>query len=163
MQALNHENNAHHLHFSTEMGQHLEEDSFTENLIFSDEAMLHLYGKVNRHNMRTWGTENLHAAFEQMRDSLKLNVLCAISNKKVYEPFFFAMSAVTGTSYFTMMQEWLMLQVDDNSNFFIYQQDGASPHYHHPVAVIQSTFVPVLDQMHNSSRPGAALLATKVT
>jgi len=42
----------------------------------------------------------------------------------VYEPFLFTKSTVTGTSYLDMLQEWLMPQVEDDSDDFIHQQDG---------------------------------------
>jgi hypothetical protein len=47
LQALTHDDKAkaHHLQFCTKMQQHLEEDSFTEKVIFSDEAMLYLHGR----------------------------------------------------------------------------------------------------------------------
>jgi hypothetical protein len=53
--------------------------------------------------------------------------------EKVYRSFFFAESTVTGTSYLDMTQEWLMTQLDDDRDDFIYQQDGAPAHYHHLV------------------------------
>jgi hypothetical protein len=51
----------------------MEEDGFFERLIFSDEYTSHLCGKVNRHNVRVWGTENPKAV-EVGRDSPKVNV-----------------------------------------------------------------------------------------
>jgi hypothetical protein len=48
------------------MQHHLEEDCFPGNLIFSDEATFHLHGKVNRHNVRIWGTEKPHVAIEHI-------------------------------------------------------------------------------------------------
>ncbi|PSN29696.1 hypothetical protein C0J52_27396 [Blattella germanica] len=48
------------------------------------------FGKVNRHNVRIWGTENPRVIVEHVRDSPKCNVFCALSNNKVYGPFFFA-------------------------------------------------------------------------
>jgi hypothetical protein len=48
-----------------------------------------------------------------------------MSKEKVYGPFFFAESTVTGTSYLDMMQEWPMPQLDDDSDDFIYQKNGA--------------------------------------
>jgi hypothetical protein len=56
-----------------------------------------------------------------------------MSKEKVCGPSFFAESTVTGTSYLYMMQDWLMPQLDDDNDDFIYQQDGAPPHYHHLV------------------------------
>jgi hypothetical protein len=46
----------------------MEEDGFPENLVFSDEPAFHISGKVNRHNVRIWGTENHHEFLEQERD-----------------------------------------------------------------------------------------------
>jgi hypothetical protein len=64
-----------------------------------------------------------------------LNFICAIYNKKVYEPFFFTKSTVIGTSYLDMLQEWLMPQVEDDSDDIIHQQDGTVLHYHHLIGI----------------------------
>ena len=58
-------------------------------MIFSDEALFHLSGKVNRDNIRIWSLQNPHVTLEHEWDSPKVNVFCAISLTKVYEPFFF--------------------------------------------------------------------------
>jgi hypothetical protein len=52
LQALTDEDKTRRLQFCTDMLHHLEEYGFAENLIFSDKATFHLYGKVNRHNVR---------------------------------------------------------------------------------------------------------------
>lgn len=111
----------------------LEEDGFAERLVFSDEATFHLSGKVNRHNVRIWGTEHPHTIVEYERDSPKVNVFCAISRHKVYGPFFFAERTVTGHTYLDMLTEWLMPQLEEDLPNAIFQQDGAPPHYHHHV------------------------------
>ena len=49
-----------------------------EKLVFSDEATLHVCGKVNRHNVRIWGMENPHATMEHIRDLPKVNFLLQI-------------------------------------------------------------------------------------
>ena len=67
------------------------------------------------------------------RDSPKLNIFCAISKNKVYGPFFFHENTVTGTSYLDMLQLWLFPQLTEDSNNFIFQQDGAPPHWHNEV------------------------------
>jgi hypothetical protein len=69
---------------------------FVERLIFCDEAIFHISGKVNRHNVHICGTEQPHAQIEHQCDSPKLNVFCAVSREKVYGPFFFAEATVTG-------------------------------------------------------------------
>jgi len=73
--------------FCTELQALVEEDGFFERLIFSDECTFHLRGKVNRHNVRIWRTENPKTVVEVARDYPKVNVFCAVSTFKVYGPF----------------------------------------------------------------------------
>jgi hypothetical protein len=54
------------------------EYDYLNKIVFSNEATFHLSGKINRHNVRIWGTENPHETVEHVRDSPKLNVFfCA--------------------------------------------------------------------------------------
>jgi hypothetical protein len=71
------------------MQEAMEDDDFAPRLVFSDEAIFHLSGKANHHNLRIWGMENPHATIEHEHDSPKVNVFCAISRTMVYGPFFF--------------------------------------------------------------------------
>jgi hypothetical protein len=77
--------------------------------------------------------ENPHDYVEHMRDSLKVNVFCAITHEKVYGPFFFFGKTITGISYLDMLQQWLLPQLEEDSPDFIFQQDGAPPHFHNEV------------------------------
>ena len=54
------------------------DDDLLAKIIFSDEVTFHLSGKVNRYNVRIWGSENPHATLEDECDSPKLHVFCAI-------------------------------------------------------------------------------------
>jgi hypothetical protein len=47
--------------FCEEMQLKTEEGGFVERVIFSDEVTFHISGKVNRQNVRIWGTEQPHA------------------------------------------------------------------------------------------------------
>jgi len=91
LQALNPQDHSLRLRFCLDFQQRLWEDGFAEKLVFSDEATFHVCGKVNRHNVRIWGTENPHATID-VRDLPKMNVFCAVSSCKVYGPFFFLRS-----------------------------------------------------------------------
>ena len=110
--------------------QNMEDDTFLPRLIFSDEATFHLSGKVNRHNVRIWELQNPEEALEHERDSLKVNVFCALSQTRVYGPFFFAENTVTGVPHLAMLQNWLLPQMSEDSDDFIFQRDGAPPHWH---------------------------------
>jgi len=63
-------------------------DDFFNRLIFGDESTFHLSGKVNKHNVRLWGTENPRELLQYVRYSPNVNVFCAVSRTKVYGPFF---------------------------------------------------------------------------
>jgi hypothetical protein len=104
-----------------------EEDGFPEKLVFSDEETFHISEKVNRHNVKIWGTEIPHAIFEHQRDSPKPNVFCAISHQKIYGLFFFAKATVTGATYLDMLEQWLLPHLEKDSVDFIFQHDAAPP------------------------------------
>jgi hypothetical protein len=90
----------------------MEDDSFLPRLIFSDEAKFHLSGKVNRHNVRIWGTQNPRETVEHERDSPKVDVFVPFLKQK-----------------FTVLTFSREKQSDD----FIFQQDGAPPHWYQQV------------------------------
>lgn len=119
-------------------------ESFSSRLIFSDEATFHISGKVNRHNVRIWGTQHPHEIHEQVRDSPKVNVFCAISQHKVYGPFFFDGLTVNGDRYLEMLQTWLFPKFEEQGNFdnLIFQQDGAPPHWSLQVREFLNDFFP---------------------
>ncbi|KAJ4428903.1 hypothetical protein ANN_25897 [Periplaneta americana] len=98
------------------------------------------YGKINKHNCRVWGTQKPHRIIEHERDSPKVNVFCALSQRKLYGPFFFIEATVTGHSYLEMLEQWLVPQLrQDLNDDFIFQQDGAPPHFHNAVRAYLNT------------------------
>ena len=116
--------------FCTQMQVMLEEDGFDDHLVFSDKAIFHITGKVNKHNTRIWGTEHSCAIQELVRDSPNVNVFCTISKKCVYGPFFFEGSTVNSEVYLAMLQNWLMeLWFEGERADFIFQQGGAPPYW----------------------------------
>ena len=117
LQALNPQDHNLRLHFCVDFQQWLEKDGFAEKLVFSDEATFHVCGKVNRHNVRNWGTDNPHATMEYVRDLPKVNVFCAVSSCKVYGPFFFVEPTVTGINFVDMLQLWLMPQLQEEREY----------------------------------------------
>ncbi|KAJ4448502.1 hypothetical protein ANN_10518 [Periplaneta americana] len=86
--------------------------------------------------------EKPHRIIEHERDSPKVNVFCALSQRKLYEPFFFIEATVTGHSYLDMLEQWLVPQLrQDLDDDFIFQQDGALPHFHNAVRAYLNTEV----------------------
>lgn len=48
------------------------DNNFLKIICSSDEATFHMSGKVNRHNVRIWCSENLHLYQEHTRNSEKV-------------------------------------------------------------------------------------------
>ena len=138
-------------------------DGFVQSLIFSDEATFHLSGRVNRHNVRIWVTENLLAVVENVRDSPKPNIFCSISNEKVYGPFFFEEPTVNGMLYSHMLENWLMPQLNEDSNDYVFQQDGLSGSLlQRRARVSQSKIATKVDRTHRKRRWWVNAVATPV-
>lgn len=56
--------------------------------MFPDEATFHVSGKVNEHNVRIKGTQNLYEVRKHMPERPKLNMWCAIPFERLIGPFF---------------------------------------------------------------------------
>jgi hypothetical protein len=71
LQHLKREDHTKRLHFCVSF-QDLcgDNDNFLKRLRFSDEATFHVSGKVNKQNVRIWGTKKPHRIVENERDSL---------------------------------------------------------------------------------------------
>ena len=83
----------------------MEDDNFLPLLIFSDEATFHINGKVNLGSVQMWRLENPQEILEHHRNSLKINVFCAVSLRKIYGPFFFEENTILGQTYLEMLQQ----------------------------------------------------------
>ncbi|GBN61486.1 hypothetical protein AVEN_145772-1 [Araneus ventricosus] len=80
-------------------------------------------------NVKIWGSENPHAIYEDGKDSLKVNVLCALSSSNVFGPFFFAEKTVSRFVYLDMLQVYLMPILKERMpQGFSFQQNGAPCH-----------------------------------
>ena len=118
------------------------DDDLLAKIIFSDEATFHLSGKVNRCNVRIWGSEYPHATLEVERDSPKLNVSCAVSKQNVYSPFISEGPTVIGRRYLEMITNWLISQLAADRHDYLFQQDGAPPNWHLAVRMFLNEHLP---------------------
>lgn len=97
-----------------------------DRILWSDEASFKLNGHINRHNCVYWNEDNLHHVIQKDVNLPGVTVWCAISSSGVIGPYFFE-GNVTGVSYLHMLKEFLQPRLPRND--FIFQQDGATPHY----------------------------------
>jgi hypothetical protein len=87
-------------------------------------------GKVNCLNVRTWDTRNPHEIVEHVRYSPNV---CAV---KFHESIWSFLLRRTNCNwhYLDILENYLMPQLQqDMDREFIFQQDGATPHFHREV------------------------------
>ena len=102
---------------------------FLKRVCFNDESTFRLSGLLNRHNLKIWGSENLHDACELERDSSKLNLWCGIIHDKIIGLFFFAEKSITARIYLDVLTEYVSLKLEQYQPHVIFQQDDAPLHW----------------------------------
>ena len=98
-------------------------------MCFSDEATFHVCGKVNKHNIRIWGSQNPCEVLERERDIPKINVWCGLMHNQIIGPFIFAESTITANIYLDMLKHYVVPQLEEFQPRVVFQQDGAPPHW----------------------------------
>jgi hypothetical protein len=112
--------------FAVTMLEKLNKDSeFLRKIMFSDEATFHVTGKVNKQNVRIWGSEHPHVTVGHIRDSPKVNVWCCLLHDRLIGPFFFAEATVTSKNYLDMLKNFVYSQLQELQPSVFFQQDGA--------------------------------------
>ena len=106
-----------------------EDEAFLKRVCFSDKATFHVSGKLNKHNVRIWGSENHYATRVLQRDSPKVNVWCGIMCNRIIGPFFFHEASIAADFYLDLQTEYVAPQLIEFQPTIIFQQDGASPHW----------------------------------
>lgn len=114
----------------TMMGLRLEHPDIAQNLVFFDEAHVHLDGVPNRQNFRIWATENPNFVVEEPLHSARVTVLIGIGFHGIVGPFFFD-GNVTGPSYLAMIRDQVLPTLRQWPNFenIVLVQDGTPPHW----------------------------------
>lgn len=85
VQSLNNNDN---VHVRNLVSRYTNTLNFINRLVFGNECMFHIGGKVNGHNVRIWGRENARETVHRVRDSSKVNVCIVLSCKTVWGIFY---------------------------------------------------------------------------
>ena len=83
-------------------------EDLENKIIFSDEAVFHVCGRVNRHNSRTWVSERPTDFIEWQAYTPKVNVWIGMTNRKIYDPYFFTENTINAAAYHRMLSEFLI-------------------------------------------------------
>lgn len=102
-----------------------EDYHYFNQIIFSDESIFHLNGKVNIHNVRIWDSEYPHEIIVVCTKLSKIECLCRTPTKKFHGYFFFSEASVTRIAYLDMLQLYFFPKLQDEPKNFIWQQDAS--------------------------------------
>lgn len=109
-----------------------ESPNLFNNILWSDEAVFHVGGFVNRHNCHWWSAEKPGTSFciERMQTRPKLTVWCGFTANRFIGPFILH-ATMNSERYLNMLQTvvWPEVSAWDEVDDIIFMQDGATPHY----------------------------------
>lgn len=117
--------------FSTHMLDWAEEwPELFDNILWSDEAIFHVGGFVNRHNSHYWAEQNPRITKEKALHNPKITVWCGLTSSTIVGPFFFQ-ETVNGERYLQLLQENVYPAISnwDNFSHLHFMHDGAPPHF----------------------------------
>lgn len=102
--------------------------SILKSYLFLCEATFHVYWRVNRHNVRIWGSENPHHGMKFFRYYSKGNGRCGLLHDQIICPFFFVEKTVTKV-YLDMLEQFAFPQLHHLHPSINFQRDGAPPYW----------------------------------
>ncbi|CAF1374950.1 unnamed protein product [Rotaria sordida] len=131
LQALNEDDPDRRMEFCEWILDSTQEDpTLLDRILWTDEAIFQVNGRVNRHNCVYWSDTNLHLIIEQELNVPQVIVCGGIGSNGVVGPYFFE-GNVTSEKYLQMLEDNMIPQLEKHSSFetMIWQQNGTPPHY----------------------------------
>lgn len=107
-----------------------ESPNFLEMILFSDEALFHLEGGVNKHTSTHWSKVNPHWIVKKFLNSPKIMVWAAVGAPGIIGPVFID-GNIDGAAYLELLANDFFPAFSNlrNSSDLIFMQDGAPPHW----------------------------------
>ena len=99
----------------------------TLNVWFSQTK--HVSGKINKHDVQIWGSQNSYEVVKKERDSSKLNVWQGLMHNQIIGPFIFAESTITVDIYLEMLKHYIVLLLVEFQPWVMFQQDCTTPQW----------------------------------
>jgi hypothetical protein len=87
-----------------------------DRILWTDEAIFQVNGRINRHNCVYWSDKNLHLIIEQELNVPQVIVWGGIWSNGVVGPYFFE-DNVTSEKYLQMLKDNMIPQLEKHSSF----------------------------------------------
>lgn len=112
--------------------KYLEDNTFPNKILYTDESRFTNLGHFNRNNKRYWSQENLHLMQEgNFQERFGFNCWVGILGDRILGPIIFD-GSLTGARYLDFLTQEIEQFLDEipliNREGLFYQQDGAPPH-----------------------------------
>lgn len=106
------------------------EADLVDRILWTDEAIFKINGRVNRHNCVYWSTENLHETLEEELNVPGLCVWAGVWSFGIIGPFFIE-GTVNAERYLNLLTNSIIpiLQARPVYERMLWQQDGAPAHF----------------------------------
>lgn len=131
VQDLTHEDCEHRMEYGESMlGWHEEWPQLFENILWSDEAVFHTGGFVNRHNSHYWAAHDPEVIVEKMQNRPKVTVWCGMTASRIIGPYLLR-DTMNADRYLKMLEEYVWPRICgwENIDELVFMQDGAPPHF----------------------------------
>jgi len=112
------------------LGWHEDWPKLFENILWSDEAVFHVRGFVNRHNSHYWAAHDPEVTVEKMQNRPKVTVWCGKTATKVIGSFLLC-DTMNAERYLRMLEDyvWPIIYGWENIDELVFMHDGAPPHF----------------------------------
>jgi hypothetical protein len=116
------------------LGWHKDFPQLLENILWSDEAIFHVGGFVNRHSYHYWAAQDPNMMAEKMQNRLKVTVWYGMTATSVIGPYLLR-DTMNSQCYLQMLQDYVWPTVSrwENIDDLIFMQDGGPPHFSNAV------------------------------
>jgi hypothetical protein len=102
----------------------------SENILWSDQAIFHVGGFVNRHKIHYWDAQGPNVTVEKIQNRPKVTVCCEMMATCVISPYFLR-DTMNSERYLQMLQDYIWPTISgwENTDDLIFMHDGAPPHF----------------------------------
>ena len=112
------------------LGWHDDWPKLFENILWSDEAVFHIGGFVNRHNCHYWVAHDPEVTVEKMQNRPKVTVWCGMTATRVIGPYLLR-DTMNAERCLQMLEDyvWPIVSGWENIDELVFMHDGAPPHF----------------------------------
>jgi len=112
------------------LGWHGDWPKLCENTLWSNEAVFHIGGFVNRPNCHYWAAHDPEVTVEKMQNRPKVTVWCGMTATMVIGPYLLR-DTMNAERCLQMMEDyaWPIVSGWENIDELVCMQDGAPPHF----------------------------------